>query len=179
MLINNFIFHRLSVTGDERLYQGKSAHAPRKSVSKENKKARKRLCLLTGLYVQLMEAATGFEPVNNGFADRCLSHLAMPPYYNMEWSGKRDLNPRQSRWQREALPLSYSRSSFAILQLPKNLSIKNCSFQGFSTIKDILRAKGKKPPLSQNPLKLLRRVPSLQVCSSCLLLPHQRHHRQF
>jgi hypothetical protein len=27
----------------------------------------------------LLEAATGFEPVNNGFADRCLSHLAMPP----------------------------------------------------------------------------------------------------
>ena len=26
-----------------------------------------------------LEAATGFEPVNNGFADRCLSHLAMPP----------------------------------------------------------------------------------------------------
>ena len=26
-----------------------------------------------------VEAATGFEPVNNGFADRCLSHLAMPP----------------------------------------------------------------------------------------------------
>jgi hypothetical protein len=27
----------------------------------------------------LLEAAIGFEPMNNGFADRCLSHLAMPP----------------------------------------------------------------------------------------------------
>ena len=29
--------------------------------------------------LKTLEAATGFEPVNNGFADRCLSHLAMPP----------------------------------------------------------------------------------------------------
>ena len=26
------------------------------------------------------------------------------------WSGKRDLNPRPSPWQGDALPLSYSRS---------------------------------------------------------------------
>ena len=25
------------------------------------------------------------------------------------WSGRRDLNPRPSRWQRDALPLSYAR----------------------------------------------------------------------
>ena len=27
------------------------------------------------------------------------------------WSGRRDSNPRPSRWQREALPLSYSRKA--------------------------------------------------------------------
>ena len=26
-----------------------------------------------------LEAASGLEPEYNGFADRCLSHLAMPP----------------------------------------------------------------------------------------------------
>jgi hypothetical protein len=29
--------------------------------------------------IDFLEAAIGFEPMNNGFADRCLSHLAMPP----------------------------------------------------------------------------------------------------
>jgi hypothetical protein len=33
-----------------------------------------------------VEAATGFEPVNNGFADRCLSHLAMPPKSMESWN---------------------------------------------------------------------------------------------
>jgi hypothetical protein len=30
-------------------------------------------------FFSFLEAAIGFEPMNNGFADRCLSHLAMPP----------------------------------------------------------------------------------------------------
>src|SRR2546425_1690192 len=29
-----------------------------------------------------------------------------------EWSGRRDLNPRPSAWEADALPLSYTRSSF-------------------------------------------------------------------
>ena len=29
--------------------------------------------------VKKMEAAIGFEPMNEGFADLCLSHLATPP----------------------------------------------------------------------------------------------------
>ena len=31
-----------------------------------------------------VEAAIGFEPMNNGFADRCLSLLAMPPFMERE-----------------------------------------------------------------------------------------------
>ena len=31
------------------------------------------------------------------------------PHRVKRWSGRRDLNPRPSRWQRDALPLSYSR----------------------------------------------------------------------
>ena len=31
-----------------------------------------------------MEAAIGFEPMNEGFADLCLSHLATTPYMRYE-----------------------------------------------------------------------------------------------
>ena len=32
----------------------------------------------------ILEAASGFEPLNNGFADHCLSHLATPPVIAVE-----------------------------------------------------------------------------------------------
>ncbi len=32
----------------------------------------------------MVEAASGFEPLNNGFADHCLSHLATPPSISVE-----------------------------------------------------------------------------------------------
>jgi hypothetical protein len=55
-----------------------------------------------------MEAASGFEPENSGFADRCLTTWLCRP--KKKWSGKRDLNPRLRPWQGRTLPLSYSRS---------------------------------------------------------------------
>ena len=58
-------------------------------------------CAPLGRVLKNMEAAPGFEPGNNGFADRRLSHLAMPP---QKWSGKRDSNPRHQPWQGCALP---------------------------------------------------------------------------
>ena len=56
-----------------------------------------------------LEAATGFEPVNSGFADRRLT-----TWLCRLWSGKRDLNPRLQPWQGCTLPLSYSRISYPL-----------------------------------------------------------------
>ena len=55
-----------------------------------------------------LEAATRFELVNSGFADRCLTTWLCR---QKKWSGKRDLNPRLRPWQGRTLPLSYSRST--------------------------------------------------------------------
>ena len=45
-----------------------------------------------------------------------------------KWSGQRGSNPRQSRWQRGALPLSYARSklvnAFNVSQNGKKSSVK-------------------------------------------------------
>src|SRR3989304_468173 len=64
--------------------------------------------LCTMNHERYLEAAPGLEPGNKGFADLCLGHLATPPRH--PWSGKRDLTPRPSPWQGDALPLSYSRT---------------------------------------------------------------------
>ncbi len=38
-----------------------------------------RVLCVCGEMMKKMEAAIGFEPMNEGFADLCLSHLATPP----------------------------------------------------------------------------------------------------
>ena len=57
-------------------------------------------------------------------------HLWYRKYYNKllsYWSGRRDSNSRHSRWQRDALPLSYARLSYLLFNLLFNITLyKNC-----------------------------------------------------
>ena len=62
-------------------------------------------CTLPLSYSRDVEAASGFEPENGGFADLCLTTWLC----RLFWSGKRDLNSRLQPWQGCTLPLSYSR----------------------------------------------------------------------
>ena len=83
-----------------------------------------------------LEARVGIEPTHKGFADLSLTTWVPRPIQTNDgragsagtariptllcqgrstgcgdWSGRRDLNPRPSPWQGDALPLSYSRVS--------------------------------------------------------------------
>jgi hypothetical protein len=55
-----------------------------------------------------LEATSGFGPLNRGFADPCLNHLATSPF-QPDWSGRRDWNSRLPPWQGGILPLNYFR----------------------------------------------------------------------
>ena len=63
----------------------------------------------------ILEAATGFEPVNNGFADRCLSHLAMPPLFKRNGAGNGTRTRDNHVGNVELYQLSYSRRNKSIL----------------------------------------------------------------
>ena len=79
----------------------------------------------------LLEAATRFELVNNGFADRCLSHLAMPPkknevpeHYKQTIGAGNGTRTRDNHVGNvELYQLSYSRMK-SILCFENGLSIK-------------------------------------------------------
>ena len=72
-----------------------------------------------------LEAAPGLEPGNNGFADRCLSLLAMPPF-RKKWSGRTGSNRRRPPWQGGTLPLSYARlRSFIAAEYSKYILFVN------------------------------------------------------
>jgi hypothetical protein len=47
--------------------------------------------ILQSRFFVKMEAAIGFEPMNEGFADLCLSHLATPPVFRSFGVGSNEL----------------------------------------------------------------------------------------
>ena len=88
--------------------------------------------------------------MNNGFADRCLNHLAMPPN---KWSGRTDLNRRRPPWQGGTLPLSYARSRSTFPYIKLNRFVNRNSFQ------NIILSEGRR---SRPPATL--RIPDTPTC---------------
>ncbi len=86
----------------------------------------------------ILGGGTRTRTEDEGFAVLCLSRLAMPPKFSFYWSGRRDLNPRPSPWQGDALPtellpplklqwcrdpeLNWGRMDFQSIALPSELS---------------------------------------------------------
>ena len=73
-----------------------------------------------------MEAATGFEPVDNGFADRPLSHLGMPPRLLILTSYVASANGPFCRWLQHWLQLVPLTSCQALDFLPHHLVAQAC-----------------------------------------------------
>ncbi len=63
--------------------------------------------------MDFIEASRGFEPLNKGFADPCLTTWRRRHLENK--SGRWDSNPRPSPWQGDVLPLYYARKVLATL----------------------------------------------------------------
>lgn len=58
---------------------------------------------------KILVSLAGLEPASLPLSTEEVYHF---PLQGLYWSGGRDLNPRPSRWQRVALPLSYLRNFF-------------------------------------------------------------------
>ena len=61
----------------------------------------------------VLEASRGFGPLNEGFADPCLTTRPRRRLKNK--SGRWDSNPRPSPWQGDVLPLNHARNFLAVL----------------------------------------------------------------
>ena len=74
----------------------------------------------TEIVQEKTKAASGFEPLNRGFADPRLNLLATPPCQRTDWSGRRDSNSRLPPWQGGVLPLNYFRSGLCWCRGPES-----------------------------------------------------------